>query len=67
MGGSTEQPQGCRQPGAGEYEVEELDGPVGWCKLTINGAKLNDAGVYKVTFPFEPDRYNQEMTVRVMR
>jgi len=59
------QPSGCRQPGSGEYKVEELDGPVGWCKLTIFEARLNDAGVYKINFPFDPARYNQETTVTV--
>ena len=59
------QPYGCRQPGNGEYKVEELDGPVGWCKLTIFEARLSDAGVYKITFPFEPARYNQDITVTV--
>jgi len=59
------QPDECRQPDRGEYKVEELDGPVGWCKLTIFEARHNDAGVYKITFPFESDRYNQEITVTV--
>jgi len=63
--GEVKQPDGCRQPGRGEYKVEELDGPVGWCKLTIFEARPNDAGVYKITFPFEPARYNQEITVTV--
>jgi len=63
--GEVKQPDGCRQPGRGEYKVEELDGPVGWCKLTIFEARLSDAGVYKITFPFEPARYNQEITVTV--
>jgi len=63
--GSVKQPDGCRQPGREEYKVEELDGPVGWCKLTIFEARLSDAGVYKITFPFEPARYNQEITVQV--
>jgi len=66
--GSARQPKECRQPGSGgEYKVEELDGPVGWCKLTLPEAKLSDAGVYKITFPFEPARYNQEMTVEVKK
>ena len=51
--------------GTGEYEVGEIDGPVGWCKLTIFEARLSDAGVYKIVFPFEPARYNQEITVKV--
>ena len=51
--------------GSGEYEVGEIDGPVGWCKLTIFEAGLSDAGVYKIVFPFEPARYNQEITVKV--
>ena len=54
---AAKQPTGCRQPGSGEYKVEEL---VGWCKLTLYDAKLSDTGVYKIVFPFEPDRYNQE-------
>jgi len=62
---ASKQPDECRQPGSGEYKVEELDGPVGWCKLTLTDAKLNDTGVYKITFPFEPDRYNKETTVIV--
>jgi len=69
--GSARQPKMCRQPGSlgnsGEYKVEELDGPVGWCKLTLPEARLSDAGVYKITFPFEPARYNQEMTVSVQK
>jgi len=65
--GAVKQPDGCRQPGSGEYKVEELDGPVGWCKLTIFEARLSDAGVYKIIFPFEPARYNQEITVTVNR
>jgi len=68
--GAAKQPEECRQPGSGEYEVEELDGPVGgpvgWCKLTLPDAKLSNAGVYKINFPFEPARYNQEMTVKVI-
>ena len=54
---ASKQPDWCRQPGSGEYKVEEL---VGWCKLTLYDAKLSDTGVYKIVFPFEPDRYNQE-------
>ena len=49
----------------GEYKVEEISGEVGWCKLTIFEAGLSDAGVYKIVFPFEPARYNQEITVKV--
>lgn len=63
--GEAKQPNWCRQLGRGEYKVEELDGPVGWCKLTIFEARLSDAGVYKITFPFEPARYNQDITVTV--
>merc|ERR1719180_598057 len=63
--GVAKQPDGCRQPGSGDHKVEELDGPVGWCKLTIFEARVSDAGVYKITFPFEPARYNQEITVAV--
>ena len=63
--GEAKQPNWCRQLGRGEYKVEELDGPVGWCKLTIFEARLSDAGVYKITFPFESARYNQDITVTV--
>ena len=63
--GDPEQPKECRQ--SGRYKVEEMDGPVGWCKLTLPEASLSDAGVYKVTFPFEPVRYNQEITVKVKK
>ena len=57
---ASKQPNECRQPGSGAYKVEEIDGPIGWCKLTLSEAKLSDAGVYKITFPFEPARYNQD-------
>ena len=62
---TPKQPEECRQPGGGEYKVEELDGPVGWCRLTLFEARLTDVGIYKITFPFEPARYNQQITVKV--
>ena len=64
-GQGPKQPKECRQPESEEYRVEEIDGhPVGSCKLVIPEAKQSDAGVYKVTFPFDPS-YNQEITVRI--
>ena len=62
---ALKQPEHCRQPGGGSYEVEEPDGPIGWCKLTIFKAKPSDSGEYRVSFPFEPEKYNQNINVKV--
>ena len=60
------QPDTCRQSGSGEYVVEEIDGPsTGWCRLTLFDARQSDSGVYNVTFPASPGKYDKEIKVHV--
>ena len=57
----TEQPQECRQPGSGKYEVKEIPGKSRWCQLLLIGARSDDSGVYKVKFPADPTKKPKEI------
>ena len=61
---AEKQPEECRQPGSGEYEVKEIPGPVRWCRLTLFRARIADSGDYKIKFPKEPTNV-KERTVTV--
>ena len=61
---AEKQPEECRQPGSGEYEVKEIPGPVRWCRLTLFRARIADSGDYKIRFPKEPAK-DMERTVNV--
>jgi len=62
----AKQPIECRQPGSGEYRVDEISGRVGECRLILNDTRQTDAGSWTIRFPFDGEQPVQKQTVEVL-
>ena len=57
------QPRSCRKED--EYDVQEIEGAIGWCTLTLFDGKQSDSGLYQVVFPDDRNTKVRERIVNV--
>eukprot|EP00092_Neocalanus_flemingeri_P004390 GFUD01004722.1.p1 GENE.GFUD01004722.1~~GFUD01004722.1.p1 ORF type:complete len:704 (+),score=141.96 GFUD01004722.1:39-2150(+) len=60
--GRLTEPESCRKRDT--YEVREVDGWNGWCKMTLFDGKKSDSGEYQIIFPGDPES-NTKRTIEV--
>ena len=62
--GTPTQHQSCRERKT--YDIEEIDGRIGECTLTLYNAVKSDSGFYEIVFPAAP-KYNTGREVEVVK